>query len=90
MDGLFYGGGFDQLEKQALGVVVALLWSFGLSWVLATIVHRMMGFRIDEEHEVSGIDLVVHAETAYDLHVMGGGRSHGIFGHRDEPGKGLA
>ena len=27
-----------------------------------------MGFRIDEEHEVSGIDLVLHAETAYDLH----------------------
>ena len=27
-----------------------------------------MGFRIDEEHEVTGIDLVVHAETAYDLH----------------------
>ena len=31
-------------------------------------VQRTMGFRIDEEHEVSGIDLVIHAESAYDLH----------------------
>ena len=34
-----------------------------------------MGFRIDEEHEVSGIDLVIHAETAYDLHSTAGARS---------------
>ena len=29
----------------------------------------------DEEHEVSGIDLVVHAETAYDLHATAGART---------------
>ncbi len=34
-----------------------------------------MAFRIDEEHEVNGIDLVVHAETAYDLHATVGARS---------------
>ncbi len=38
-----------------------------------------MGFRIDEEHEVSGIDLVIHAETAYDLHSTAGGRSASGF-----------
>ena len=31
-------------------------------------VDKTMGFRIHEEHEVSGIDLAVHAESAYDLH----------------------
>ena len=36
-----------------------------------------MGFRIDEEHEVSGIDLVIHAETAYDLHATAGARTSG-------------
>ena len=36
-----------------------------------------MGFRIDEEHEVTGIDLVIHAETAYDLHATAGSRSSG-------------
>ena len=32
---------------------------------------------IDEEHEINGIDLVVHAETAYDLHATAGSRSGG-------------
>jgi len=31
-----------------------------------------MGFRADEEHEHTGLDLTVHAETAYD---------HGVLGH---------
>ena len=43
----------------------------------AWLVHRTMGFRIDEEHEVTGIDLVIHAETAYDLHSTAGSRSSG-------------
>ena len=51
-------------------------WSRGCS---PCVVHRTMGFRIDEEHEVSGIDLVIHAETAYDLHATAGARSSGGF-----------
>jgi Amt family ammonium transporter len=42
----------------------------------------MMGLRVNEEHEVSGIDLIVHAETAYDLHATAGTRS-GFLGHKD-------
>jgi Amt family ammonium transporter len=39
-----------------------------------------VGFRIEEDHELTGVDLVVHAENAYDLHVStGGARPH--FGH---------
>jgi Amt family ammonium transporter len=46
-----------------------------------------MGFRIDEEHEITGIDLVVHAETAYDLHATAGARSsgHGILASITHP-----
>jgi len=44
-----------------------------------------MGFRIHEDDEVSGIDLVLHAETAYDLHSTPGARPH--FGG---PGTGSA
>ena len=33
--------------------------------------------------EVSGIDLVVHAETAYDLHATAGTRTGGFLGHRE-------
>jgi Amt family ammonium transporter len=68
VDGLLYGGGADQLGKQLLGGGVVLVYAFVVSGIIGLVVHRAMGFRIDEEHEVSGIDLVVHAETAYDLH----------------------
>jgi Amt family ammonium transporter len=78
--GLVYGGGVDQLGRQALGAVVVLGYAFTVSGALALLVHRALGFRIDEEHEVSGIDLVVHAETAYDLHAAAGARHVGLLG----------
>ena len=56
-----------------------LAYAFVVSGAIAWVVHRAMGFRIDEEHEVTGIDLVVHAETAYDLHSTAGARSSGGF-----------
>ena len=77
VDGLFYGGGLDQLGKQLLGAGVVLVYAFALSGIIGLVVDRMMGFRIDEEHEINGIDLVVHAETAYDLHATAGSRSGG-------------
>ena len=75
VDGLLYGGGVDQLGRQLLGAAVVLVYAFVVSGAIAWVVNRVMGFRIEEEHEVSGIDLVVHAETAYDLHATAGSRT---------------
>ena len=63
-----------------------LVYAFVVSGIIGLVVDMTMGFRIDEEHEVSGIDLVVHAETAYDLHATAGARSTGgLLGtHREE------
>ncbi|MGN6251643.1 MAG: ammonium transporter [Marmoricola sp.] len=79
VDGLLHGGGLAPLGRQALGVVVVLGYALVVSGILAAIVHRLLGFRVHEDHEVSGIDLVLHAETAYDLHAAAGAR-HSIFG----------
>jgi Amt family ammonium transporter len=65
--GLFNGGGTEQLGKQAIGVVVVFAYSFILSLILAKIVDLIMGFRINEAEEISGIDLVIHAERGYEL-----------------------
>ena len=77
MDGLLYGGGVDQLGKQLVGGGAVLVYAFVVSGIIGLVVEKIMGFRVDEEHEVSGIDLVVHAETAYDLHATAGARSAG-------------
>jgi Amt family ammonium transporter len=78
VSGILYGGGATQLGRQAVGCLAVLAYAFVVSWVLGTVIHRLMGFRIDEEHEVTGIDLVLHAESAYDLHASSGTR-HGAL-----------
>ncbi|HSP37611.1 MAG TPA: ammonium transporter [Frankiaceae bacterium] len=64
--GLLLGGGFGQLGKQALGILVAAGFSFGATWLLATALHHTMGLRVDPETEAVGLDTALHAESAYD------------------------
>lgn len=73
--GLFYGGGLEQLGKQALGVVVTFAYSLIASAILALVIHKTIGMRVSEDDEVSGIDQLEHAETAYDYSGAGGGSS---------------
>jgi Amt family ammonium transporter len=72
IDGLFYGGGVDQLWRQVVGALAVLLYSFILTFIIGTVIQKTMGFRITEEDEVAGIDSVEHAETAYDFASLGG------------------
>jgi Amt family ammonium transporter len=65
-DGLFYGGGFDQLWRQAVAALAVLGYSLVLTFLIAWAIHRLMGFRVDREAESEGIDEVEHAESAYD------------------------
>jgi len=71
-EGLLYGGGLAQLGRQAVAVVVVAAYAFLMTYALGKLIDRAMGFRADEEHEHTGLDLTVHAETAYD---------HGVLGH---------
>ncbi len=73
VDGLFYGGGVDQLWRQVVGAVAVLVVSFVLTYVIGIIIEKTMGFRITEEDEVAGIDQVVHAESGYDFTSLSGG-----------------
>ncbi|MEV0374300.1 ammonium transporter [Streptomyces sp. NPDC050636] len=71
--GLFYGGGLDQLGKQAIGVAAVLVYSLVVSFILAKVIDLVMGFRVSEDEEISGVDQAAHAETAYDFTGAGGG-----------------
>jgi len=71
--GLFYGGGFDQLWRQAVGVVVVLAYSAIATAILALIIKYTIGLRLDREEESAGIDEAAHAETAYDFAAAGAG-----------------
>jgi Amt family ammonium transporter len=71
VDGLFYGGGLDQLWRQVVGALAVLLFSFVLTLVIGFVIQKTMGFRITEEEEVTGIDNVEHAESGYDFASLG-------------------
>lgn len=64
-------GGLEQFGKQALGAFSALAFSFVVSWLLAQLVHRTIGFRAEAEDERAGVDRAYHAETAYDFGAVG-------------------
>jgi ammonium transporter, Amt family len=70
--GFFYGGGFLQFGKQALAAVVVAVYAFGVSFLLAKLIDRVMGFRVSAEDETTGVDFTQHAETAY---------AEGVHGH---------
>ncbi|MDR2722821.1 MAG: ammonium transporter [Cellulomonadaceae bacterium] len=65
-DGLFYGGGWTQLGTQTLVAVIAVVWSFCLTYAIGWVLGKTMGWRISTPAEVAGIDLAEHGETAYD------------------------
>jgi len=64
-DGLFFGGGLHLLGEQCLAVGVTLVFSFVVSFALAKAIHATMGLRVSEDDEHEGLDLSLHAETAY-------------------------
>jgi Amt family ammonium transporter len=77
-DGLFYGGGFTQLGKQAIGAFSVLAYSFVVTFIIGWVIKKTIGFRVDAEAEVTGIDESEHAETAYEFGgISGGGRIAG-------------
>jgi Amt family ammonium transporter len=71
--GLFYGGGTDQLWRQAVGAFAVLGYSAVVTAILALLLKHTIGLRLDREAEAAGVDEAEHAETAYDFAATGGG-----------------
>jgi Amt family ammonium transporter len=86
-EGLLYGGGVTQLGKQALGAVVVAAYAFGVSYGLAKLIDRLIGFRVSADDETTGVDFTQHAETAYAEGVHGHlpSRRPGILGDLGAP-----
>ncbi|MFI7278290.1 ammonium transporter [Streptomyces sp. NPDC049879] len=67
------GAGFEQFGKQALGAFSVMGYSFVVTYLIALLVQKTIGFRATEEEEVAGLDLAYHAETGYDFSQTGTG-----------------
>ncbi|MEV8144282.1 ammonium transporter [Specibacter sp. NPDC078709] len=73
--GLFYGGGLELLGKQAIAAGAVMIYSFVIAYAIGWVINKTMGFRISSADEAAGVDVSVHAESAYDF----GGRATGSF-----------
>jgi Amt family ammonium transporter len=71
--GLFYGGGLTQLGRQAICSGIVTVFSFGIAYILGTVINKTIGFRVTPEVEVDGIDLAEHAESGYEFSPASGG-----------------
>ena len=65
-NGLFYGGGSPSWPRRRSWRSPRSLFSFTATYVIALILKATIGLRVSDEAEVGGIDLAVHAETAYE------------------------
>ncbi len=57
----------EQIYVQAVSVLATALYSFVVSLVLAFAIEKTIGFRIDEEKEIAGLDQEIHGEKGYDI-----------------------
>ncbi|EIJ82192.1 ammonium transporter [Bacillus methanolicus PB1] len=64
--GLFYGGGFEQLGVQALGVFTSGAYAFIVSFAILFVMKAVMkGLRVTEEEEIIGLDMSEHGSYGY-------------------------
>ena len=59
-EGLFYGGGADQLIKQFGGIGVTALWTIVTITIAFLVLKHTIGLRVSEEEEITGLDATEH------------------------------
>jgi ammonium transporter, Amt family len=63
-NGLFFGNP-GQLGVQLLAVAVTIAFSFGMTYLLARILHASIGLRVTVMEEQVGLDISSHGERSY-------------------------
>ena len=63
--GLFYTGSFTQLGVQALGLVIAFVVVFTLSYITFAAIKAVFGLRVTPQEEEAGLDIVEHGMYGY-------------------------
>ncbi|MGH3777132.1 MAG: ammonium transporter [Pseudonocardiaceae bacterium] len=87
VDGLFYGGGTDQLWRQAVAAGAVLAYSFILTVIIALVLKYTIGLRLDNDAEQTGIDEIEHAEAGYELSAIFTGSGNSRAAQAASPGK---
>ena len=63
--GVFFGGGFELLGAQVVGVLAVLVWCLVTGFILFYGIKAITGLRVTEEEEQAGLDYEEHGASAY-------------------------
>lgn len=59
-EGLFYGGGFELLGKQLIGVLAVGAWTAVTMIIVFQIIKHTIGLRASQQEEILGLDVTEH------------------------------
>ena len=66
LKGLFYGGGFELLGKQCIGILAVAAWTAVTMTVVFFAIKATIGLRVSPEEELQGLDATEHGlSSAY-------------------------
>lgn len=63
-DGMTMGG---QITVQLIGIVATVVYTAALTFIILKVVQAILGLRVSEENEATGLDIILHEEKGYDL-----------------------
>jgi len=81
-NGLLMGGGAGLLGKQVIASGATIAYAFVVTAILAVVVEKTVGLRAERHDELAGLDVSLHAESAYDFAGSSAGVFAGVGTHR--------
>jgi Amt family ammonium transporter len=61
----YVDGNAMQIVNQLIAICLAILFAGGGSFIILKVVDTIFGLRVEEQHEIAGLDLTQHGEVAY-------------------------
>ena len=58
-------GGLDLLFSQAIAMGSVIVFSAVMTFAIAKLIDAVIGLRVSDEHEFTGLDISIHGETVY-------------------------
>ncbi|MDP4200014.1 MAG: ammonium transporter [Bacteroidota bacterium] len=67
-NGLLHGN-THFLGKQLIAILFSSVWAFGFTYGMLKLINLITPVRVEEEHEIAGLDVTLHGEIAYLEHL---------------------
>lgn len=65
--GVLVGGDLRLLAVQVIAAVGVMVYAFVVSLLIGLLIEKTIGFRVNNDEEIAGVDQVVHGEAGYAL-----------------------